>query len=118
MTLRLDQKRPYGEIHPPLDGAFFEQDGKMFDQAGVLLSKAGAAKGAAQSAPSSSEANTTQTTTSAELDIDAWAEGKVKAGWFAVKRAALTKYPGITVENQAALKSALATRRASAGEDE
>lgn len=109
MTLRIDQNRPYGEIHPPLDGAFFEQDGKMFDQDGVLLSKAGADKGAAKSAPSSSkEAKTTKSTTeAAPTDLAAWVRGEVKAPFFTVKKAALAQFPDIDTTNAGTLKAGL-----------
>ncbi len=36
-SIKIDAKRPYGEIHPNLDGALFEQDGLFFDAAGLLL---------------------------------------------------------------------------------
>lgn len=108
MTLRLNESRPYGSIHPPLDGAFYEQDGKLFGHDMVLLSKAGADKGAAQSAPSSSKAKTDNTTQAAELDLDAWARGEFKAPWFAVKKAALAKYPDIDTTNAATVKAHIA----------
>lgn len=110
MALRLNENRPYGTIHPPLDGAYYEQDGQFFDHEMVALNKAGADKGAAKSAPSSSEAKKTTTTEATEIDLDAWAKGKVNAPWFAVKNAALAKYPGIATANAAALKAALAAQ--------
>lgn len=38
--LMLDKDRSYGEIFPPLDGAYFEQDGFRFDHAGALVIEA------------------------------------------------------------------------------
>jgi hypothetical protein len=110
MTLRLNENRPYGSIHPPLDGAFYEQDGQLFDQNKVALNTAGAVKGAAKSAPSSSEAKKVSQTS--EIDLDAWAKGEVNAPWFAVKKAALAKHPGIDTANADALKAALAGQSA------
>jgi hypothetical protein len=106
MTLRLNESRPYGSIHPPLDGAFYEQDGKLFGHDMVLLSKAGADKGAAQSAPSSSKAKTT--TQPEDVDLQAWARGEIKPPFFAVKKSALAKYPDIDTTNAGTIKAYLA----------
>lgn len=108
MTLRLNESRPYGSIHPPLGGAFYEQDGKLFGHDMVLLSKAGADKGAAKSAPSTSQAKTNNTTQAADLDLDAWAKGEIKAPFFAVKKAALAKYPDIDTTNSETIKAHIA----------
>jgi hypothetical protein len=106
MTLRLNESKPYGTIHPPVDGAFYEQDGKLFGADMLELGKAGATKGAAKSAPSSSEAKKDSQVT--DVDLDAWAKGEVNAPWFAVKKAAHAKHPGIDTSSAAALKAALA----------
>ena len=106
MTLRLNEDRPFGTIHPPMEGAHYEQDGKLFGHDKVLMSKAGAAKGAAKSAPSSSEANNTPQPE--ELDLAAWMRGEIKPPFFAVKKAVLAKYPDIDTTNTATIKAALA----------
>jgi len=109
MALRLNENRPYGTIHPPLDGAYYEQDGQFFDHEMVALNKAGADKGAAKSAPSSSkEAKTTKSTTeAAPTDLAAWVRGEVKAPFFTVKKAALAQFPDIDTTNAGTLKAGL-----------
>lgn len=37
---KMDRAKSYGEIHPPLDGAFFEQNGLMYDHRGEILTSA------------------------------------------------------------------------------
>lgn len=117
MTLRLNENRPFGTIHPPMNGAYYEQDGELFDHEKVAMRKtAGAAKGAAKSAPSSSEANR-NTSQASDLDLDAWVRGEVKAGWFAVKKAALAKFPDIDTTNAATVKARLVAEGVGGGED-
>lgn len=105
MTLRLNEDKPFGTVHPPMDGAYFEQDGKLFGHDKMQLGKAGADKGAAQSAPSStSEANDEPP---AETDLDAWVRGEIKVPFFLVKRAALAKFPDIDTTNAGTIKARL-----------
>lgn len=35
--MKLDKTRPYGTIHPPHNGAYFDQDGILFDAQGHPL---------------------------------------------------------------------------------
>lgn len=109
MTLRLNDDKPFGTIHPPMDGAYYEQDGKLFGHDKMLKSNAGADKGAAKSAPSStSEAKTTISTTEAEpTDLAAWVRGEIKVPFFTVKKAALAQFPDIDTTNAGTLKAGL-----------
>lgn len=37
VELKLDKSRSYGEVHPPENGACYEQDGFLFDNFGIAL---------------------------------------------------------------------------------
>lgn len=39
MSKKLDKSRPFGAIHPPYKGAFFEQDGYFFDHEGNVVAE-------------------------------------------------------------------------------
>jgi hypothetical protein len=106
MALRLNEDKPFGTVHPPMDGAYYEQDGKLFGHDKLQLGKAGADKGAAKSAPSSTSEAKTETEY-APVDLSAWVRGEIKTGFFKVKAAALAQFPDIDTTNAATLKAGL-----------
>ena len=106
MTLRLNEDKPFGTIHPPTDGAYFEQDGKLFGHDKLQLGKAGADKGAAQSAPSSTSEAKTETEF-APVDLAAWLRGEIKPPFYKVKEAAREQFPDIDTTNAGTIKARL-----------
>lgn len=79
---KLDKDAPYGEIHPPHDGAFFQQDGKFFDAEGNYVRGGAGDKGAAKAAPASSNAADPEDD---RIDYVAWYKGEQKVGFFKIK---------------------------------
>jgi hypothetical protein len=125
MTPRFNENRPFGEIKPPTNGAFYEQDGCFFDQfKGFLgdnfdtLGSTGAAKSApatkAKNPPKAKETppapvadEDDEDEGKGELDLAGWAKGEEKYGFFSVKAAIKKILPDADASNTKLAKTAL-----------
>jgi hypothetical protein len=124
---RLNKDRSYGEIKPPTNGAFYEQDGSYFDQFGEYLGDnfdalgRGAVKAApatpakqtkAKATPPAPKADEGESTPKRELvpmelDVVKWAKGEEKYGFFSVKAAVKELLPDADVSTAKLTKTAL-----------
>lgn len=117
---RFDKTRSFGSIHPPVDGAMFEQDGCYFSGAGEFLRRIGqepAARvqeeaGAPAPVPPAppeapkveapvvvAPAAKTNDATKDGVDLAAWARGEANYPFFSVKKQAAGEYPDLDVSN-------------------
>lgn len=105
---RFDPTRPFGTIHPPLEGAFYEQNGVLYDNEMQFL-RDPAAKEAAKpaSAPRTAPAKpaVVEPEGNGEVDLAAWARKEKHYAFFTVKAAIVEKFPGAEVTDT---KSAVA----------
>jgi len=118
-TQRFNSSRPYGEIKPPTNGAFYEQDGAYFSHTGDFLGtdfSALGSRGAAKSAPAKpakqavaveETADEGENSGEEELNLAGWARGEEKYAFFSVRAEILNRFPDANVTNAKSAKVAL-----------
>lgn len=119
---RFNEGLPFGQVLPPTNGAFYEQDGSFFNQFKEYLGNdfnALGSKGAVKAAPASPakpKANPTPPAPAAdegdtgdkgELNLAAWSRGEEKYGFFSVKAAIKALLPNADVSTAKLAKTAL-----------
>lgn len=113
---RLDKNRSFGTIHPPENGAYFDQDGCLFGHDGRFLSGPARARGAAKSAPEPAPVRKEEPEDEA-VNLVAWARKEKNYPFFKVKEAMLKAFPGADVTNAKTIIAALIAKTI-VGEDE
>lgn len=99
MAPRFNPNRPHGTIHPPTDGAWYEQDGMLFNKDGKLVSDPSrAAKSAPAEAADEADKDVSNPPV-AEIDLAAWAKKEVNYPFFSVAKAAADQFPGSNPSN-------------------
>ncbi|MBT1154372.1 hypothetical protein J1C56_02075 [Aminobacter anthyllidis] len=124
---RFDANRPFGSIHPPYNGAMYEQDSCFFSGSYEFLfregqqeparvqEKAGApapVPPAPQQAPKVEAPVVVAPVAKTEpvkdgVDLAAWARGEAKYAFFSIKKEVAAAYPSIETTNAASIVAGL-----------